>query len=849
VFEFFKDIKEESEKSATAWNHLLQPMNATNDELDLSIAKLERDIAVLEGKPVNNLAISLAEAKVESDKLSAALEQNLENLRKLLKEQDPGYMASIVEGWGRGENFLFSAIRKAGEFRPVDDLSHQLTHLKTQQMGMDLEKGAELDAVKEQHLPQADQDKRLKQIRDHYAQLMTAADKSLIEAIDSAISQGSKINSPNELETLEQSKIALEQQIRQIRSSNTISDLTTKKGNLQTANVNADALKPFEDKLTSLTAQSEALQAQLKAVGGTEEEQVTAKALAATTIAITEVNKALDAKHRALTQNQKDQLLSKETTIAQTQEDIKYTTHFAEVTRSLKERIIAQQNLTAAVGAGAAAQRDAFITTTLAQATKDFPSTTDGQKSKIGSDAGALFDEQRNTATKQTIDSITRQINMEQGLATVQYKGAQAVRDLELEYRILNATRDKTPEQAKQISDAMRTEYSAIRALTLQTDLYKISQEASAATRLANTWGGTEAMRKAQLQNKYDAMTEQGQGDLVLGEQEKDRLEYAARINEEADQTAHHYSDQREHLDKIIAAMQAETKLGDHSLETAAALRNLELDRLHVMAQQNLALGTMKGGWDAFLLNAKASAKAAGQIMYEALNSSVDKVSDQLTNLLTGQKTSWGQMFKELGTNMEKETIKSSIQQGLSALGGHFGIPGLNKIAMGKADGSTEAQAIWTRAAGADGGNASGIAGAAGGFLTAFLGRNSGTPGVNGQPGIDNGIAGGIGGFFGALLKGFGGGRAGGGDVDPASSYLVGENAPEIFTPRTAGTITPLNKAMGGQNHYYTIDARGAALGVENRIARSIDMAHSSAIQTAVRATNERAKRVPEKGR
>ena len=42
------------------------------------------------------------------------------------------------------------------------------------------------------------------------------------------------------------------------------------------------------------------------------------------------------------------------------------------------------------------------------------------------------------------------------------------------------------------------------------------------------------------------------------------------------------------------------------------------------------------------------------------------------------------------------------------------------------------------------------------------------------------------------------GARAGGGDVSGGSSYLVGEQGPEIITPRTNGTVIPNNKLGGG---------------------------------------------------
>lgn len=50
----------------------------------------------------------------------------------------------------------------------------------------------------------------------------------------------------------------------------------------------------------------------------------------------------------------------------------------------------------------------------------------------------------------------------------------------------------------------------------------------------------------------------------------------------------------------------------------------------------------------------------------------------------------------------------------------------------------------------------------------------------------------------------FGGARADGGPVSAGSAYLVGERGPELFTPKTSGSITP-NHAMGGvnvTNHY-----------------------------------------------
>jgi hypothetical protein len=52
-----------------------------------------------------------------------------------------------------------------------------------------------------------------------------------------------------------------------------------------------------------------------------------------------------------------------------------------------------------------------------------------------------------------------------------------------------------------------------------------------------------------------------------------------------------------------------------------------------------------------------------------------------------------------------------------------------------------------------------------------------------------------VGGLFGGLFGGF---RAAGGPVMPGRAYVVGERGPEMFVPRTPGTVLP-NGAMGGR--------------------------------------------------
>jgi len=96
-------------------------------------------------------------------------------------------------------------------------------------------------------------------------------------------------------------------------------------------------------------------------------------------------------------------------------------------------------------------------------------------------------------------------------------------------------------------------------------------------------------------------------------------------------------------------------------------------------------------------------------------------------------------------------------------------------------------------------------------------------------------IEGAVKGFDWSSLNPFGGGKAMGGPVDAGTSYLVGENGPEIFTPGPGGgNITP-NGAGGGVGAIY-IDARGADAGVEARLMAALRRLSSTVEPRAVAA-------------
>jgi hypothetical protein len=229
-----------------------------------------------------------------------------------------------------------------------------------------------------------------------------------------------------------------------------------------------------------------------------------------------------------------------------------------------------------------------------------------------------------------------------------------------------------------------------------------------------------------------------------------------------------------------------------------------------------------KEAMNARLEKEMAILKLQQQQVEQVKNAISGPLSSGLAKLATGQKADFGKAFQSSGEGLIKDSIDKLTKMGLGKLGAVFGIGGKR--------GDSPAMPLYVSPVG-------------GGLAL---------PG-GGRTGVPNGLStGGLfgdgaqgGGIFSWLSKAaFGGFMAGGGDVDPGQAYVVGEHEPEIFSPGTRGTITPMSK-MGGATFH--IDARGADLGAANRISRAIEASHASAVGNAVRANAEHAHRTPQR--
>jgi len=93
-----------------------------------------------------------------------------------------------------------------------------------------------------------------------------------------------------------------------------------------------------------------------------------------------------------------------------------------------------------------------------------------------------------------------------------------------------------------------------------------------------------------------------------------------------------------------------------------------------------------------------------------------------------------------------------------------------------------------------------------------------GATGGGGLFGAISGMFGGGGGMGSAPpIRPFGGARAGGGDVLSSKGYMVGEQGPEWFSPKSSGNITPNHKLGGGSAPIFNINVSGARGNTEIR--------------------------------
>jgi hypothetical protein len=96
VYEFVEKTEEAAKKHAEAWQSTIQPINDTNDKLELTKTKLDNAIAKMEHKPQNKIKEAIEEATVAADELGRHLDADIKKIADTLKGQEHNKISQLL---------------------------------------------------------------------------------------------------------------------------------------------------------------------------------------------------------------------------------------------------------------------------------------------------------------------------------------------------------------------------------------------------------------------------------------------------------------------------------------------------------------------------------------------------------------------------------------------------------------------------------------------------------------------------------------------------------------------------------------------------------------------------------
>jgi hypothetical protein len=98
LIEHLTKIKAAAEGLSSGFDKSNQSIDLQNDELKVSIARYQEMIDKLNGNYNNGAAVALAEARVEADKLSKSISEDIAGLQKLMQESAHGSVMTFLMG-------------------------------------------------------------------------------------------------------------------------------------------------------------------------------------------------------------------------------------------------------------------------------------------------------------------------------------------------------------------------------------------------------------------------------------------------------------------------------------------------------------------------------------------------------------------------------------------------------------------------------------------------------------------------------------------------------------------------------------------------------------------------------
>lgn len=119
VYKFIETARKMPQALADGWSDLAAKGQLANDELHKTDDQLKKQIADMEGKPENNLALAIDEARIAADRLAISLRTDQKEVGTLLKDNSVGLLLSFLPGAGSSTKNVEGSINSY-----MADLSH-----------------------------------------------------------------------------------------------------------------------------------------------------------------------------------------------------------------------------------------------------------------------------------------------------------------------------------------------------------------------------------------------------------------------------------------------------------------------------------------------------------------------------------------------------------------------------------------------------------------------------------------------------------------------------------------------------------------------------------------------------
>lgn len=258
---------------------------------------------------------------------------------------------------------------------------------------------------------------------------------------------------------------------------------------------------------------------------------------------------------------------------------------------------------------------------------------------------------------------------------------------------------------------------------------------------------------------------------------------------------------------------------------------------LHMLAMEKqldklLSHSTSAGdGVKAFFLQLEINAGQNGKMAFDLLNQGLKGFEDELTKAVFTGKAKWEDMFRSLAESAFKFMLNKDIANMFQMFSG----TGLGKSLhldslMPKPGQGAEVAALAANTTGVTANTAAVVANTAA-LTTTGAGAAAGGGGGSG--------------ILGDLLGPTG--YASGTDDAPGGLAWVGERGPELLNLPGGTSVTPAaSLRSGGDTHIYHIDAKGAEIGVEEKIVRALQAAEPRFIGKAITNFSEIQRRTPQ---